>query len=57
MLRGGKIFFRNLRGLKILTEKLRGLKIFGEKIRGLKIFSVLQENTPTGYPDLKKTCP
>ena len=37
--------------------RLRGAKISMENLRGLKNFHYFPKNTPTGYPDLKKTGP
>ena len=45
------------RGAKISMENLRGAKITVENLRGWKIFYCFPKNTPTGYPDLKKTGP
>ena len=56
-LRGAKISMENLRGAKISMENLRGAKISVENLRGLKNFHYFPKNTPTGYPDLKKTGP
>ena len=56
-LRGAKISMENLRGAKISKENLRGAKISKENLRGLKKFHYFPKNTPTGYPDLKKTDP
>ena len=47
----------NLRGAKISMKNLRGAKISVENLRGAKNFHYFPENTPTGYPDLKKTGP
>ena len=44
-------------GLKIFSENLRGPKIFGRNWRGSENFSIFSENTPTGYPSLKKSRP
>ena len=57
ILRGAKISMENLRGAKISMENLRGAKISVEKLRGMKNFHHFPKNTPTGYPDLKKTGP
>ena len=57
VLRGAKITMENLRGAKISMENLRGAKISIEKLRGMKNFHHFLKNTPTGYPDLKKTGP
>ena len=46
-----------LRGVKISMENLRGAKISVENLRGLNFFYSFPKNTPTGYPDLKKTGP
>ena len=56
-LRGVKISMENLRGVKISMENLRGAKISVENLRGLNMFHYFPKNTPTGYPDLKKTSP
>ena len=55
-LRGAKISMENLRGTKIPMENLRGTNISVENLRGLN-FHYFPKNTPTGYPDLKKTGP
>ena len=54
LIRGTK---KTLRGAKISMENLRGAKISVEKLRGMKNFHHFPKNTPTGYPDLKKTGP
>ena len=51
------MFMENLRGAKISMENLRSAKISVEDLRGLKNFYYFPKNTPTGYPDLKKTGP
>ena len=56
-LRGAKISMENLRGAKISMENLRGAKISVENFRGLKKFHYFPKDTPTGYPELKKTGP
>ena len=56
-IRGPKISMENLRGAKISRENLRGAKISAENLRGLKNFSYFPKNTPSGYPELKKTGP
>ena len=38
-------------------KNLRGAKISVENLRGMKNSHHLPKNTPTGYPDLKKTGP
>ena len=45
------------RGAKISMENLRGAKISVENLRGAKNVHYFPKNTPTGYPDLKKTGP
>ena len=47
----------NLRDAKISIENLRGAKISVENLRGMKNFDHFPKNTPTEYPDLKKTGP
>ena len=56
-LRGAKISMENSRGAKISMKNLRGAKISVENIRGRTIFHHFPKNTPTGYPELKKTGP
>ena len=43
-------------GLKIFSENLRGLIFFGRNWRSEKM-SILSDNTPTGYLNLKKSRP
>ena len=57
MFGANKGYEKKLRGAKILWKNLRGAKISVENIRGVKIFTIFPKNTPTGYPDLKKTSP
>ena len=52
-----KGYEKRLRGAKISMENLRGGKISIENLRGMKMFYNFPKNTPTGYPDLKKTGP
>ena len=47
----------NLRGAKTSMENLRGAKISVENLRGMKNCHHFRKDTPTGYPDLKKTGP
>ena len=62
-IRGPNIFgvmrgaIKRLRGAKSSMENLRGAKISVENLRGMKNFHNFAKNTPTGYPDLKKTGP
>ena len=46
-----------VRGAKMSMENLRGAKICVENLRGKKNFHHFPKNTPTAYPDLKKTGP
>ena len=52
-----KGYEKKVKGAKISMEKLRGAKIYVEILRGMKIFYHFTKNTPTGYPNLKKTGP
>ena len=55
--RGYEKFQVKIRGAKISMENLRGAKISVENLRGMKNVHHFPKNTPTGYPDLKKTGP
>ena len=46
---------KRLRGAKISMENLRGAKKSVKNLMGTKNFHNFLENTPTGYPDIKKT--
>ena len=46
-----------MRGVKISMENLGGAKISVENLKGIKNSHHFPKNTPTGYPDFKKTGP
>ena len=53
MKRGTKFFGAN----KGYEKRLMGAKISVENLSGMKNYHHFPKNTPTGYPDLKKTGP
>ena len=55
--KGCENFNGKFKGCENFHRKFKGCENFRRKIKGMKNFHHFPKNTPTGYPDLKKTGP